>query len=168
MDILMPNMDGIESIELLKVYENLKKIPIIVISAIAGPEVDKKVSHLVNGMLRKPVLQRDLFAELAKFLPHKLRKKPIEITKEGFDAEVISESTKNRMRELFLQKLIDLNETMSIEEGGQLAQSISNFAKENNIKSISVWVEGFQDGLKKFDIKKIKSHISELKKKILT
>lgn len=166
MDILMPNMDGIEAIELLKVYENLKKIPIIVISGIAGPELDKKVSHLVNGTLRKPVLQHDLFKELAKFLPHKIRKKPIEKPKE-ISEEVISESTKNRMRELFLKRLNDFDETISIEDGNKLAQEIATFAKENNLKSITLWVEGLQEGLKKFDVKKIKSRISDFKKKIV-
>ena len=167
MDILMPNMDGIEAIELIKVYEGLKSIPIIVITAIAGPEVDKKVKHLVNGIIRKPVLQRDLYTELAKFLPHKLKKREIEKTKEVDGEDVISESIRKKMEELFLPSLIDFDETMAIEEGNKLAQSILTFAKNNNSKSITLWAETFQEALKKFDIKKVKNLTSELKKKIL-
>lgn len=167
MDILMPNMDGIEAIELIKVYEGLKSIPIIVITAIAGPEVDKKVKHLVNGILRKPVLQRDLYTELAKFLPHKLKKRELEKTKEGGGEDVISEAIRKKMEELFLPSLIDFDETMAIEEGEKLAQSILTFAKNNNSKSITQWAEALQEALKKFDIKKVKNLTSELKKKIL-
>jgi signal transduction histidine kinase/CheY-like chemotaxis protein len=168
MDILMPNMDGIEAIELIKVYEGLKNIPIIVITAIAGPELDNKIKNLVNGILRKPVLQHDLYIELAKFLPHKLKKRELEKTKETDGEDVISETTRKKMEELFLPSLIDLDETMAIEEGSKLAQNILTFAKNNNLKSITQWAETFQDALKKFDIRKIKSLIAELKKKILT
>jgi len=168
MDILMPNMDGIEAIELIKVYESLKNIPILVISAISGPEVEKKVKHLVNGMIRKPVLQHDLFLELAKFLPHKLVKIQLEQPKEGQSEDVISSANRKKMEELFLSSLINFDETMEMEEGSKLAQDISAFAKNNNLNSITQWSETFQDALTKFDIKKIKVHISELKKKILS
>ena len=165
MDILMPKMDGIEAIELLRVYENLKKIPIIVISAIAGSEVEKKVNHLVNGILRKPVLQRDLYLELAKFLPHKLKKKPVE-AEEVLKKEIISDSTKNKMKDLFLNQLSELDDTMSIEDGNQLAKNIANFAKENNLKSVSDLAESLKQALKKFNNKNIKNSISDLKKLI--
>jgi signal transduction histidine kinase/response regulator of citrate/malate metabolism len=166
MDILMPNMDGIEAVELIRVYENLKKTPIIVITGILGPEVEKKISHLVNGMLRKPILQRDLFPELAKFLPHKIKK----ISKEPEEAspeEMIPSTTKKKMGELFLTRLDDLMDTMSIQEGQKLAEEISVFAKNNNQKSIMTWSKNFKDSLNEFDIKKIKSLISEIKIKIL-
>ncbi len=167
MDILMPNMDGIEAVELIRIYENLKKTPIIVITGILGPEVEKKISHLVNGMLKKPILQRDLYVELAKFLPHKIKKISKEIVEEIPD-EVISETTKKKMGELFLTRLDGLMDTMSIQEGQKLAEEISVFAKNNNQKSIMTWSKNFKDSLDAFDIKKIKSLISEIKTKILT
>jgi signal transduction histidine kinase/DNA-binding response OmpR family regulator len=166
MDILMPNMDGIEAVELIRVYENLKKTPIIVITGILGPEVEKKISHLVNGTLRKPVLQRDLYAELAKFLPHKIKKIQME-REEELPEEVISEAAKKKMGELFLTRLDELMDTMSIQEGQKLAEEILVFAKNNNQKSIMTWSKNFKDSLNEFDIKKIKSLISEIKIKIL-
>jgi hypothetical protein len=71
------------------------------------------------------------------------------------------------MGELFLTRLDDLMETMSIKEGQKLADEISVFAKNNNQKSIMTWSNNFKDSLDAFDIKKIKSLISEIKIKIL-
>ncbi len=164
MDIMMPNMDGIEAIELIRVYENLKKVPIVVISAILGTEVDKKISHLVSGMLKKPVLQRELYKELAKYLPHKIKKISTK-EKEGVQEEPIPDSIKKEFKEQFFSKLNDLYETMSILDGKKLAEEISLFAKSKNISSLLTWTQEFKTSIDKFDIKNIKDLITKIKNK---
>lgn len=69
MDILMPEMDGLEATRRLKAMPGLKKIPIIALSARADEESVKK--SLAAGCvqhLSKPVQSAELFAALEKHL----------------------------------------------------------------------------------------------------
>ena len=68
MDIRMPVMDGYEAAKAMKEMAN---IPIIALTAsvMQGEFQDKKL-ELFDGYLRKPVLKRDLFKEMSKFLLH--------------------------------------------------------------------------------------------------
>jgi len=68
MDIRMPVMDGYEAAKEMK---KMAKTPIIALTAsvMQGEFQDKKL-ELFDGYLRKPVLKRDLFKEMSKFLAH--------------------------------------------------------------------------------------------------
>ncbi len=66
-DIEMPEMDGFELIKVLKSDHNLNKIPIIVVTALAGEDIKKKVFELgAEGYEVK--LQRDRVLETIKNL----------------------------------------------------------------------------------------------------
>ncbi|WP_038057179.1 chemotaxis protein CheW [Thermodesulfobacterium hydrogeniphilum] len=66
-DIEMPEMDGFELIKVLKSDPNLNKIPIIVVTALAGEDIKKKVFELgADGYEVK--LQRDRVLETIKNL----------------------------------------------------------------------------------------------------
>lgn len=77
LDMKMPDVNGYEAIELLQKDDNLKRIPIIAITASALKQDEEILSRLCNGYLRKPVSRTDLVQELMKHLPH-----TIEETKE--------------------------------------------------------------------------------------
>lgn len=66
MDIKMPVMDGYEASKKIKAFS---KAPIIILSASALTESVKEETDLFDGYLRKPVLRRTLFEEIARFIP---------------------------------------------------------------------------------------------------
>jgi CheY-like chemotaxis protein len=71
MDMKMPVMDGCEATRILKADEELKKIPIIIITASAmkgQEEVIKKAGN--DGHLSKPMSKSDLIHQLMRFLPY--------------------------------------------------------------------------------------------------
>ena len=69
LDIRMPEMDGREALAAIRQTPGLELMPVIAITAsnLLDHEVD--VREKFNGYLRKPFTQRQLFAELAHFLP---------------------------------------------------------------------------------------------------
>ena len=159
MDLLMPKMDGIESIELIKVYENLKDIPIIVISAIIGPENEEKLKELADGLMRKPVLQKDLVKELAKYLPHKIISKK-ETVKGDTVVVLPSDSSippqlEKLLRDTYLPKIKDLKDTMSIDEIESFAKKVKELADENKCKTISTWCENMLTQTRNFNVGEI-------------
>jgi signal transduction histidine kinase/ligand-binding sensor domain-containing protein/CheY-like chemotaxis protein len=69
MDVIMPVMDGIEATRILKKDKDLKKIPVIIITASALKEEEPGIEQAgADGHLNKPVRRSELINELKRFL----------------------------------------------------------------------------------------------------
>ncbi len=71
MDLVMPGPSGIEVIELLKSHEETKRIPVIVVSAIADDESVQQIRALSQGVLRKPVNMKALESKITTLLSNR-------------------------------------------------------------------------------------------------
>ncbi len=73
MDLQMPVMSGYEACKLIR-DKGYKKIPIIALTADAMVGVSEKVKEVgMNGYVAKPIILKELFTELLKFIEHKPR-----------------------------------------------------------------------------------------------
>ena len=71
MDMRMPVMDGCEATGILKADENLKKTPVIIITASAMKEQWEEIKKAgAEAFLNKPIRKSDLIIELMHFLPY--------------------------------------------------------------------------------------------------
>ena len=71
MDLKMPEMDAFEAALQLKADARTSQIPIVSLSASAmKADTTRLQASGFDGSLKKPVLLRDLFEELKRFLPH--------------------------------------------------------------------------------------------------
>ena len=166
MDLLMPQMDGFESIELIKVYENLKDIPIIVISANIGPENEEKIKKIANGMMRKPVLQKDLVQKLAEFLPHEIvtgKKESVEkIVKSLPPGSPIPEELKEKIENEYIVKIENLKEEMSIDAIDSFANDLKELANGYGCKTIVSWSDNMLTQTRNFNVSEIEKSFDNL------
>lgn len=63
LDVMMPNLDGWELLQALKLDPRTRHIPVIVCSALDAPELAQSLE--AAAFLKKPVVQKDLLAALA-------------------------------------------------------------------------------------------------------
>jgi CheY-like chemotaxis protein len=75
MDIRMPNMDGREALEKVRKTPELQLLPVIALTASNLLDQEKGLQEKFNGYLRKPFTRRELFDELAHFLPRQVKDK---------------------------------------------------------------------------------------------
>ncbi len=68
-------MNGYEAARIFRKDENLKKIPVIALTASVMKENEEKIRELCDAYLRKPVSKSNLIFEAMKFLPHTAIKK---------------------------------------------------------------------------------------------
>jgi PAS domain S-box-containing protein len=68
MDVRMPVMDGVQATRILKSDEQLKKIPVIVVTASAMQSEETALKPLCDGFLRKPITRADLAGQMRRFL----------------------------------------------------------------------------------------------------
>ncbi|CBN54145.1 MULTISPECIES: PAS domain S-box protein [Kamptonema] len=69
MDLWMPNMDGLQAIQLLKQNKRTQNIPILIVTAVLRLEDEITVRPLSQGFLRKPVSRSQLVSALKQILP---------------------------------------------------------------------------------------------------
>lgn len=93
LDILMPDMDGFETLDLFKKNSFVKDIPVISMTASSTFQKfsDDKRIKLFNGQLNKPFMLEDIYIELTKYLPYKT----IENNELKFEKNVFSLVHKN-------------------------------------------------------------------------
>lgn len=68
LDVMMPQMDGWELLQLIKLDEKLKKIPVIVCSAWDDPDLSHSLGASIY--LKKPVTQKMLLDAVRKLIPN--------------------------------------------------------------------------------------------------
>ena len=71
LDLRMPEMDGREAALELDRDEEMKQIPIIIVTASALLEDEEMLKPLCSGFLRKPVNCHELISEFKKLLPYR-------------------------------------------------------------------------------------------------
>ncbi len=104
LDLRMPEMNGWEAIQTIRDSKNLKNTVVIAVSASGLGHIKNKASiKQFDGFLQKPINSRDLFHEIARFLPHKKQKPTI---KKDRDTNIIP----LKINEIPPTKLTDLIE----------------------------------------------------------
>lgn len=74
MDIVMPDIDGIEATRLIRSDPAGRKVPIIILSAMEGDDVIQDAKEAgVNDYVFKPITTNDLIAHITKALENSAR-----------------------------------------------------------------------------------------------
>ncbi len=69
LDQRLPDMNGIEISKIIRIDEELKKTPIIILSASSSGDISEAVKEAaVNGYIKKPFDPEELLTEVKKYL----------------------------------------------------------------------------------------------------
>jgi len=164
MDIRMPNMDGYEASMKLK---EISDIPIIALTASVMQNTDEMIKNKnFDGYLRKPVLKRDLFLEISKFLDFdeiqekQKENKDFSLSKKaqlnmGVILKIISETI-----EPLYEKAIDTNNISDIKE---MCLEIEVLANEYDIALLKEYASNLKESIEAFDIINMQGLLREFK-----
>lgn len=104
MDMKMPEMDGYETVSIIKADDDLKTIPVIAVTALAMNRDQERIKRLCDSYLKQPVSKTDLISEMMKFLPHtqkKLKPLVLESILEEADEAVMTPPPKKEIEVLY-------------------------------------------------------------------
>ena len=69
-DLMMPGMDGFETIKLIRNHSKYKQTAVIAVTGMVGPEVEQKCMNLgFSGYLTKPIYYDDLMDIIEGAMP---------------------------------------------------------------------------------------------------
>jgi CheY-like chemotaxis protein len=77
MDIRMPVMDGRATLAAIRRLPGLELLPVLAVTASSHANDERDLRERFNGYLRKPFSRRQLYQELAQFLPRVPRRQPV-------------------------------------------------------------------------------------------
>jgi CheY-like chemotaxis protein len=168
MDLKMPVMDGKEATRILKADEELKNIPVIIITASAIKEQQPEIKKAGgDAYLDKPVSKSQLISQLKRFLPYSSGESP-----EDADSPPTALSTGTPGREV-PKKTDKLPELLGILQGDltlrwekisktHIIDEIDAFAKEirelggqYHQEALKNWADLLIDDLQTFDMQKV-------------
>ena len=69
MDLSMPDLDGFETVRVLRGHERTRQIPVLALAGTFGDSEDRAREQGFSAFLRKPCLPQYLLHELRRFLP---------------------------------------------------------------------------------------------------
>ncbi len=173
MDMRMPVMDGYEAASIIKNDNDLKKIPIIAVTASAMQQEIIHLKKLCDDYLRKPVEKYQLLSVLTKYLPYsqsekKVFKQPtrdvLEEIKELADKQGFSEDFISEVK----QELIPLHECLShklaVNQIKKFAQKSQQVSKKYQVEPLLFFSKRLISLVNAFDFEKILKDLNDFDK----
>ncbi len=167
MDLLMPELNGYETIMRIKKIESLKNIPIVVVTAAASPELSEKAKNISDGFLRKPTTKEILIKELMRFLKfHSPENKSPTTSRQKPMLQDIEFSDEQK---LYLKKQIqplydEVKKVMSIRKITFFCNELIEFSEKNHIFPLKIFGTELLDATEKFNISAIEAKIKDFEK----
>ncbi|NIM12981.1 MAG: response regulator [Candidatus Aminicenantes bacterium] len=164
LDMKMPVVDGCEACRILKADEELKKIPVIIITASALKEERAKIEKAgCDAFLNKPVSKSDLIIELMHFLPYTAPESTEPTEMEGKEPEnraklpellnILQSDDITKRREMLSKALI-------LDEIEDFVEEMKELAQRYHSVILSQWVNRLNNDLQAFDLAKIQETLA--------
>lgn len=141
LDILMPEMDGIETLQQIRANEKFENLPVIMLTATVDKDTIKKTKNLgVSEYIKKPFLPKDLLDRVSKKLAE---------TERRLESVLIIDADELKLNRL--QEILEENFTYKITVAISIKDALKILA-ENNISLVIASAEmNFIDGFKILD-----------------
>ena len=164
MDMQMPVMDGATAISILKSDNDLKQIPIIILTASAMTHEKDKLGSMANDFLLKPIYKYDLLALLTKYLPYE-EPSVIPIKTNALPMatyEKLPIEMKAMFNEKFLLRIIKLQKTLNSDDLLDFQKELEVFAVKHNIPQLNEYSIQLKDSIDTFNIEIIYATLEKL------
>ncbi len=175
MDLRMPGRRGDEITAIIKKDERLKKIPVIAVTASAMKDTEEKLKSLFDGYIRKPVGRTELFSEMKRFLPYRIRKDsapPQQDEKRaealiyrtavnggsaGFCPPEITAELIQLMENEFIPEWRDIRETLIFEDVEEFASQVNRQGLKFSCDILTDWSETVLRQLQAMELENLSS-----------
>lgn len=165
MDVIMPEMSGIEAAERIRNAPETKNIPIIALTAMDSMhDINKGTKTVFDGMVSKPIDRTKLFSELKKYVALSLMDKKIEEENRshGIEEYELSEEFKKVLCYEIAPYIQKLKLGVKSNIATDFSKILISIGKEYRIKYIERTGEELGEAVACFDIIKINDCITQL------
>jgi len=164
MDIRMPKMDGYEATSRIK---SISDVPIIALTAsIMNDEEDRIKKEHFDGYLRKPVLRRELFNELGRFLAYDEVKNVAE--EKSVVLSAMAQNNMDTILKTLQEEIMPLRNKVlnnnNISQTKELATRLKSLGVRYEVEPLIEFAASLEEAIDLFDIKAIQTLLREYEK----
>ena len=136
LDVRMPGMDGYQALEEIRKVPGLEFLPVIAVTASNLTSEDSKLKERFSGFVRKPFSKRELFDELADFLPRHARtessreiKNPIQTNVAPAIFTPVPKELVSQLRHLIIEPWPSIRDSVAVNESRIFAQGLEGLGQ---------------------------------------
>jgi signal transduction histidine kinase/CheY-like chemotaxis protein len=135
LDVRMPGMSGYEALDEIRKIPGLEFLPVIAVTASNLAHEEKNLKERFSGYVRKPFSKRELFEELADFLPPDSRR--VGETETGETSarsavpalEPVPKELITQLRQLLVEPWPSIRDSVAVNESRTFAEGLEGLGK---------------------------------------
>ena len=168
LDVRMPGMDGDEALVEIRKIPGLEFLPVIAVTAsnLANEESSRKAQF--SGYVRKPFSKRELFEELADFLPRHSQTQPSEPPNGRGQKEVATATFApapkeflSELRRLILDPWPSIRDSVAVNESKQFAQRLEGLGERWQCEPLVRYAHKLLRDTETYSLTDLEKHLGE-------
>ena len=168
LDVRMPGMDGDKALAEIRKTPGLEFLPVIAVTASSLTNQDDSLKERFSGFLRKPFSRRELFDELADFLPRLPKPEPstetngpgqngnVSITFVPAPKELISE-----LRRLILDPWPSIRDSVAVNESKVFALGLEGLGQRWQCEPLVHYSQKLLRDAENYAVTDLEKHLGE-------
>jgi signal transduction histidine kinase/CheY-like chemotaxis protein len=136
LDVRMPGMGGREALTEIRKSAGLELLPVIAVTASSLTEEENSLKERFSGYVRKPFSKRELFDELAEFLPRQASDGASPDGSAKIDTEILTgpncpmpEELLTQLRQLLVEPWPSIRDSVAVNESKMFAQGLEGLGQ---------------------------------------
>jgi signal transduction histidine kinase/DNA-binding response OmpR family regulator len=165
LDIRMPRMDGRAALKAIRNTDGMELLPVIALTASSLPKDLGEARQAFSGYLRKPFTQRELFRELAQFLPKQPQERGGSVpAPSGVDPVQDAGAWRRLLRQLHdleSREWPGLRDGLAVNETRQFAQRLETLAGETRCDPLRVYATALAHAADAYAVDTMEQHLQQ-------
>ena len=163
LDVRMPGMDGSEALTEIRKTPGLEFLPIIAVTASNWASEENSLKERFSGFVRKPFSKRELFNELADFLPRQpqagspeAKNDPAKNESAPAPKELVSQ-----LRQLLLDPWPAIRDSVAVNESKVFAQGLEGLGQRWQCEPLVHYAQKLHFDAENYAVTDLEKHLGE-------
>ncbi|HSY16720.1 MAG TPA: ATP-binding protein [Candidatus Acidoferrales bacterium] len=168
LDVRMPGMDGDEALAEIRKTPGLEFMPVIAVTASSLSNQENSLKEQFSGFIRKPFSKRELFNELADFLPRHPKTGPQNggtgsAPTENASATVapVSKDLVSQLRRLIIEPWPSIRDSVAINESKVFAQGLEGLGQRWHCEPLVCYAQKLIRDAENYAVTDLEKHLGE-------
>jgi len=161
LDIRMPNMDGREALLAIRKVSGLELTPVIAVTASSLMSEETELRTRFSGYVRKPFSKRELFDELAQFLPRHAANDGVGAAAANSDhgAMPVAPELLEELRRLLVEEWPAVRDSLAINESKAFAVKLQNLSRTWPCPPLATYAQALARHADSYAVMELEKHL---------
>lgn len=163
MDIRMPGITGQETLQHIRKINSLELLPVIAVTASALADMEPGLKERFSGYVRKPFTKRELFDELAEFLPAQKSagKSALAAPVPPPDSSPVAPELMVRLREMIVNPWPHIRDAVAVNESRAFARELEGLGRRWQCPALVAYAETILHDVENYAVADLELHLGQ-------